>query len=150
MKRLGISIVLLISILNVSRDSNGQDELSAIKNPYFGQKPPGLIPEVFASGIVSIDGRFEGGISFSPNLDEMYFGANNKNEETSIYFSKLKGNKWTPIKRANFTKGQKREEMHPFVSPNGKTIYFTAMDSSFADEKIWYVTRNETSWSEAV
>ncbi len=120
------------------------------QNLLFGQKPPGLTPEVFAPGIVSINNRFEGGISFSPELDEMYFGANDENEETLIYFSKLKDNKWTPIKRANFTGGGKNEEMHPFVSPDGKRIYFTALDTSFSDEKIWYINRSESGWSDAI
>ncbi|MCE7995205.1 MAG: hypothetical protein HEP71_24720 [Roseivirga sp.] len=125
-------------------------EFPVLKGPYLGQKPPGLTPEIFAPGIVSINGRFEGGISFSPDFDEMYFGASNEDEETHIYFSKLRNNQWTPIKRANFTNGRKKEEMHPFVSPDGKRIYFTALDSAFMDEKIWYVNRLEGSWSEAI
>ena len=125
-------------------------EFPVLKGPYFGQKPPGLIPEIFAPGIVSINGRFEGAISFSPDLEEMYFGASNEDDETHIYFSKLQDNKWTPIKRANFTSGKKKEELHPFVSPNGKTIYFAALDSVFSDEKIWYVNRLEDSWTEAI
>jgi len=125
------------------------DDLSTRDHSNFGQKPPGLIPQVFAPGIVSIDGRFEGGISFSPDLKEMYFGAD-EDDETHIYFSKLQGNQWTPIKRADFTKGKKKEELHPFVSPDGKAIYFTALDSAFADEKIWFVNRLEDSWSEAM
>lgn len=125
-------------------------EFPVLKGPYFGQKPPGLTPEVFAPSIVSINGRFEGGISFSPDLEEMYFGANNEDDETHVYFSKLQDNQWTPIKRANFTNGRKREEIHPFVSPNGRKIYFTALDSAFLDEKLWYVNRLEDSWSEAI
>ncbi len=139
----------IIEHLRLKQGSKDND-LSVVENLYLGQKPPGLIPEVFAPGIVSIDGRFEGAISFSPDLKEMYFGADNENEETSIYFSKLKENNWTPIKKANFTHGDKKEEMHPFVSPNGKRIYFTALDASFADEKIWYVNRQQNAWSDAI
>ena len=69
-----------------------------IKPLYFGQKPPELIPEVFAPGIVSIKGRFEGGVSFSPDLKEIYFGASDEDKKTAIYFSKLKNNTWTSIK----------------------------------------------------
>lgn len=127
-----------------------EDEFPVLKGPYFGQKPPGLIPEVFAPGIVSIDRRFEGAISFSPDLEELYFGAKNEDEETAIYFSKLEGGKWTPIKRANFTKGDKKEELHPFVSSIDQRIYFSALDSIFADERIWYVERLEDSWGDAV
>ena len=130
-------------------ESKGSD-LPITRDTYFGQKPPGLTPELFASGVISLNGRFESAVSFSPDLDEIYFAAYSEGEKTSIYFSKLEGNKWTPIKRTNFTKGKKNAEMHPFVSPNGKRIYFTALDSSFADEKIWYVNRLEDSWSDAI
>ena len=129
-----------------SKDS----DLPITRDTYFGQKPPSLTPELFAPGVISLNGRFEGAVSFSPDLDEIYFAAYYEGEETSIYFSKLERNEWTPIKRANFTNGGKNEEMHPFVSPDGKRIYFTALDSSFADEKIWYVNRLENSWSDAI
>ena len=143
-------ITIFLGACATKKQESKNNDSPTIVNPYFGQKPPGLIPEVFAPGIVSINGRFEGAVSFSPDLKEIYFGADNKDEETSIYFSKLEGNQWTPIKRANFTNGQKREEMHPFVSPDGKRIYFTALDSAFADEKIWYVNRLEESCSDAI
>lgn len=130
----------------VSNDSDSP----TIESHFLGQKTPGLIPEIFAPGIVSINGRFEGAISFSPDLEEMYFGASNEDDETHIYFSKLQDNQWTPIKRASFTSGKKKEELHPFVSPNGNRIYFTALDSAFSDEKIWYVNRLEDSWTEAI
>lgn len=123
---------------------------STIENPYFGQKPPGLVPELFAPGIISRKGRFESAITFSPDLTEVYFSASSEGENTSIHYSKLEDNEWSPIKRANFTNGQKNAEMHPFVSPNGKRIYFTALDSSFTDEKIWYANRIKDSWGDAI
>lgn len=129
--------------------STRRDSLT-IESPYFGQKSPGLTPEIFAPGIISINGRNESNISFSPNLDEVYFTANKKDEEVSIYFSKLKNNEWTPAKKANFTNGRKKEELYPFVSFDNKRIYFTALDSVFSDEKIWYVNRLEDYWSDAI
>ncbi len=147
------SILVFALVLNActtkKHKSKNNDSL-ATEVFYFGQKPPGLIPEIFAPGIVSINGRFEGTVSFSPDLEEIYFGANYEGGETSIYFSRLEGDQWTPIKKANFTKGKKNEEIHPFVSPNGKRIYFSALDSVFADEKIWYVDRLEGSWGDAI
>jgi len=62
-----------------------------------GQKLPGFIPEVFASGIVSINGRYEQGISFSYDLDEIYFSAHKEDENAAIYFSKLEDKKWKCI-----------------------------------------------------
>lgn len=134
-----------------SEKSNKNENDSPTKeNFYFGQKPPELTPEVFASGVVSIKGRFESTISFSPDLKEMYFEAKNEDQPSQIYFSKLIDDTWTTIAKANFTKGHKREEMHPFVSPNGKRIYFTAFDSIFSDERIWYINRLESTWSDAI
>ncbi|GGG12505.1 hypothetical protein GCM10011344_11460 [Dokdonia pacifica] len=142
--------ILFLNACNTKKQDSRTDSTSITEQFYFGQKPPGLIPEIFAQGIVSINGRFEGSVSFSPDLKEIYFGASDEDEKTAIYFSKLKNNKWTSIKRANFTNGEKKEEMHPFVSPDGKRIYFTALDSSFVDEKIWYVNRLKDSWSDAI
>lgn len=142
--------VFVLGACSFKKQESKDGDSPSMESSYFGQKPLGLIPEVFAPGIVSIDGRFEGTVSFSSDLTEMYFAADNEDEETSIYFSKLEEDKWTPIKRVDFTNGKKNEEMHPFVSPDGKRIYFTAMDSAFVDEKIWYVNRLEDAWSEAV
>jgi Tol biopolymer transport system component len=150
MKHPYIFIILLLSMLLLSSKSDGQDEFPALKGAYLGQKPAGLIAEVFAPGIISIDGRYEGTISFSPQLDEIYFGANNKNDETAIYYSKLEANGWTAIKKANFTQGEKAEEIHPFVSPVGKRIFFTALNSDLSDTRIWTVNRLHNSWSKAV
>jgi len=141
---------MLFNSCNTKKNESKDNDSPTLETAYFGQKPPGLIPEVFAPGIVSIDGRFEGTISFSSELTELYFAANNEDEETSIYFSKLEDDKWTPIKRANFTNGKRNQEMHPFVSPDGKRIYFTALDSAFTDEKIWYVNRLADFWSDAI
>lgn len=130
---------------NTDDSHSASDNHRDIENPYFGQEPPGLVPEVFAPEIV----KNAHGVSFSPDLDEIYFSASKKDEDVSIYFSKLEGTEWTPIKRANFTNGVKKEELYPFFSPIEERIYFTAYDSIFSDEKIWYVNRLEDSWSDA-
>ncbi|MDY8136017.1 hypothetical protein [Aquimarina sp. 2201CG5-10] len=145
---------LFLNACNSKKQDSEDNDSSKIENLYFGQKPPGLIPEIFAPGIISLNGRYEHGISFSPNLDEVYFSANNKDEDPSIYFSKLKGLTWTDPKRTNFTKGKKVGEMHPFVSPNGRMIHFAAHDSFTSPHhketvKTWYVERTGNSWSDA-
>lgn len=153
------SIIVSIVFLGACKieKSNAKEGDSSIEESfYLGQKPPGLIPEVFAPDIISIEGRNASSISFSPDLDEVYFTVSEKDEKDeevsiySIYFSKLRDNELTPAKRANFTIGRKNEELYPFVSHNGKRIYFTAFDSIFSDEKIWYVNRLEDSWSDAI
>jgi len=146
---------LFLNACNTKKQNSKKSDSSAIESPYFGQKPPGLIPEIFAPGIISLNGRYEHIISFSPDLDEVYFSASKEDEDPSVYFSKLEDKKWTNPKKANFTKGKKVGEMHPFVSPNGEKIYFVAHDSFTKPHheesiKIWYVNRFENSWSDAI
>ena len=135
---------------NTKKQESKNNDSPTIVNPYFGQEPPGLIPEVFAPSIVSINGRHEGAVSFSPDLGEIYFNADNKDQESDIYFSRLEDNKWAPINKADFTKGKIDEEIHPFVSPDGKRIYFTALSSDLSYNKIWYVNRLQNGWSSAI
>ncbi|SFC56269.1 PD40 domain-containing protein [Pseudoalteromonas denitrificans] len=149
MKHSYISITLLFLVLGFSNQSYSQDNFPVLEGPYFGQKAPGLTPEIFAKDVVSINGRYEYGISFSPDLDEMYFSVQNKGESADIYFSKLVDKKWKPIKKAEFTKGKKSGEMEPFVSLDGKKIYFTAYNSDFTDTKIWVANRINNGWGNA-
>ena len=143
-------LIIFINACNTEKSSMKEDNPSTEEISYFGQKPPSLTPEIFAPGAISTNGRGESGVWFLPNLRELYFTASKKDEDVAIYFSKLKEGKWTPIKKANFTKGRKKEEMYPFVSFYDRRIYFTALDSIFSDEKIWYVNRLENSWSDAI
>jgi Tol biopolymer transport system component len=150
MKYICISLTLLFSILAFSSKSYSHDENPVLQGPYFGQKQPGLIPENFAPGIVSIKGRFDFGISFSPDLNEVYFSVQPKSGPADIYFSKIEDKKWQSIQKANFTKGNKAGEMEPFVSADGNRIYFTGYSSGFNNEKIWYIDRLGKGWSNAI
>lgn len=156
MQRFSPSVILFSSFLVVSCAMQAHDEMPVLESPYLGQKPPGLTPEIFAPGIVSINGRHEGTVAFSSDFDEVYFAANNSSK-TSIYFSKLEGDKWIPFKKADFTSGKLDEELgqsvselHPSVSPDGKRLYFTAVSSDVSYTKIWYVNRLKNGWSSAI
>ena len=117
------------------------------KDAYFGLTPPGSIPEVFAPGIVSVNGRYEYAVSFTPDLEEIYFTAHDKGESASVYFSKLVDGKWTNPEKANLTRGEKKAEMEAFVNHSGQKIYFTAYNSN--DIKIWCAIRSGDWWSSA-
>jgi hypothetical protein len=47
MDRIGISIVLLFSIIAMSGNSYSKDKFPALENRYLGQKLPGLHPVLF-------------------------------------------------------------------------------------------------------
>jgi len=141
-------LALLLLILAMSSNSYSQNKFPILEGPYFGQKTPGLIPEIFAPGIVSVDGIYEGEVTFSPDLDEMYFSPTIEGH-SYVYFSKLEKRKWTKPTKANFTKGKVSDEFGAVVSYSGKRIYFATYDTK-APLKIWYVNRTEDSWSDAV
>ena len=145
----GLALTIFLNACNTKKQGSKDSNTLIIENPYFGQKAPGLTPKLFAPGVISLNGRYEYGISFSPDLDEVYYSGNKKGGVADIYFSKLEGKKWTHPKKANFTKGEKEEEMQPFVSFNGNTIYFVAYNADNTDSKIWYVNRLGDSWSDA-
>ncbi|TFH46496.1 MAG: hypothetical protein E4G94_02290 [ANME-2 cluster archaeon] len=138
-------LLLLLMAIILSADSIYSQ--SEKLNFYLEQKSPGMNPELFAPGIISVEGRYEYGVSFSPRLDEIYFSVETTNEGANIYFSKFKNGKWSNPEKTNLTKGEKKFEMEAFVSPDGNRIYFTAFDSM--NINIWYVNRYEDTWSNA-
>jgi WD40-like Beta Propeller Repeat len=143
-------LIIFISLNTVFAQENIKSDsiFSIMNDKYLGQSPPGDTSEIFAPGIVSVNGRYEYGVSFTPDLEEIYFTGHKKGESSSVYFSKLIDKKWTIPKKANLTNGLKRAEMEAFVNHNGKKIYFTAYDSR--DVNIWCATRSENWWSNAI
>ncbi|ALU41848.1 hypothetical protein [Pseudoalteromonas rubra] len=116
---------------------------------WLGQKPPGTQPKQFAPDIVSVEGRYEFGVSFSPDLREMYFTAltvvEGADTYPQIYHTKLTEGQWTKPERADFTQGKMAYELVPYVSLNEDRVYFTARQPDSKDSGIWYVPRNKSS-----
>ena len=74
---------------------------------YFGQTPPGMTPEIFAPGIISVENRYEYTISFSPDGKECCFGVTNTDwSACTIYYTKQDENgKWSSPNKAYFQNG---------------------------------------------
>jgi hypothetical protein len=131
MTRICISITLLLSILTMSSKSYSQDDFPVLENPYLGQKPPGLIPELFAPDIIQTEHR-EAEAAFTPDLKEFYFrrrGGEYKNN--TLVVIQYKDNRWTESvvpPRAG----------EPFISPDGKILYLGKK----------YRERTNSGWSE--
>jgi hypothetical protein len=67
-----LSVVFLLCGLIMSSKSYSQDEFPVLEGPLMGQKPPGMVAEPFAQGIISKeDWELEG--VFSPGMKEFYF-----------------------------------------------------------------------------
>ena len=64
MKKISIFLLFLFLILIMQLDLKAEDKFPVLKGPYLGQKPPGMVPKVFAPGIISTEAA-EGCSSFS-------------------------------------------------------------------------------------
>ena len=90
MKHFNISIILLLIALTITNRSSALDEHPVLEGPYLGQKPPGLIPDAFAPGIVSTENYELTGV-FTPNMKEFYLIRDGgKYEKPSLVYLKMK------------------------------------------------------------
>lgn len=123
-----------------------------INKPYLDQKTPGLIPEVFAPGIISTRST-EFGIAFSPSGDEIYFGRQSGSSPTAIYVTKNVEGEWTEAEKLPFSGND--FDMDPFLSCDGTKLFFGSMRSNGNPYArgcdIWYAEKTEDgSWSEVI
>jgi ankyrin repeat protein/Tol biopolymer transport system component len=128
------------------------------QGPYFGQKPPGTTPQIFAPGIVSTPAH-EFACSFSPDGKEFYFTRRETRQSpTLIMVSGYIDGLWTVPEPAPFNdKFAAREgsmSFEPMVSPDGRRLYFSS-DRSLPGQagpggppmmNIWYVEREGGRW----
>lgn len=136
---------LMIIVLSIMP---GCDQKSTID--YFGQEPPGLVPKVFAPGIVSLENTLENGCTFSRGLTEFYFTREDRSKGYCwIFVSRLVDGRWMPPEVAPFS-GKQFTDCEPHISPDGKMLFFVRMhptDQSF-ENGLWFVRRTETGWSD--
>jgi hypothetical protein len=145
---------MVLGIAADVRGRTGQD----CQNPYFGQKPPGTTPEIFAPGIVSTSAH-EFGCSFTPDGKEFYFTRRETPQSpTLIMVSKCVDGVWTTPEAAPFNeKSAAREDsmsFEPLVTPDGRRLYFSS-DRPLPGQagpggppmlNIWYVEREGDRW----
>jgi Tol biopolymer transport system component len=140
-------LVLVIGWLPHEKQAS-QEDLPPLKGPYLGQKPPGMIPEIFAPGTVSTS-YDECMAFFTPDGKEFYFmlwGA----PHGVILFTKEVNNRWTNPQVASFS-GKYHGKFS--LSPDGNKIVFSSnrpldgrgepIDSYYS----WIVERTDTGWS---
>jgi hypothetical protein len=109
---------------------------------YFGQKPPGAEPEMFAPGIISRDGHFEHSAAvYSPDMREVYWSALDREQGYyKIYFIRFVNGEWTAPEVVPFL-DENRGELGPAFSPDGNKLYFDM------NRDIWVVEREGDGWS---
>jgi len=123
--------VLLLNACNIIKERENDPEFLNLESRYFGQKPPDLIPQMFAPGIIASEEGFAGSVKFSPDMKEIYF---NK-----------KGGKYkdfTPLviryENDNWQDESVTDLIFPVFSRDGNIIY----------KGNQYKERTESGWSE--
>lgn len=125
------SIALLLSTLVISGNTYSQSNSSNEVPPYLGQKPPGLVPELFAPELIKTKHR-EAEAAFTPDLTEFYFRRRGGEHKRNILVvMQYKDNQWieSPVPpRAG----------EPFISVDGQRLYLGKK----------YRERTDSGWSE--
>lgn len=95
MKKLGLNLKgLSVACLLAGNCLAEEPFPDALEGSYMGQKPPGLVAEVFAPGIVSTEGWEVEGV-FAPGMKEFYFVKENKdtNQRVTVGYRQI-DNHW--------------------------------------------------------
>jgi len=115
---------------------------------YLGQEPPVHEPKLFAPDIVSsVNGDDNhSSLTIGPDDKEIYWNMRNK-----IWMTKLENGRWIEPEIAPFCKNDSYMYDNPFITPDGKKMFFTSTRSgsvSSEKENIWYVEKTSSGWSE--
>ena len=104
--------------------------------------------EVFAPGVLSVEGRIECAIGFMPGYDECYICIRKQDwSKSQVYRSQYVDGKWNEPVVASFSDEQ---SIGAWPSPDGKRIYFISPKPKFPPANIWMCNRLEDDWTEPV
>jgi hypothetical protein len=132
----------------------GAPTFPALTGPYFGQTPPRQIAAPIAEGSVASRYRHHGTVVFSPDGREAYWAVLDYGKERRrvILESRIENGTWTPPRLASFSRVGAYDDV-PFVSPDGKRLFFISARSLTPGgkpdkERIWVMERGATGWQE--
>ena len=151
MKSKAIYVGILLSIVLVFSSNAQQNDFPLLKGPYLGQKPPGMMPEIFALGIVSTEDHIEMGCTYTSDGKEIYFARSETSDIQSnfaIWMVRQEDGRWGKPEIAPFS-GVYRD-FSPFVTPDGKYLFFYRMSSKEAEARrgTWIVEKTGGTWGE--
>jgi hypothetical protein len=108
--------------------------------PYKGQEPPGLVPTVFAPGLISVPGRFVHSVCLSQDCRECYFTVRTPDWSSSqIMVTRFEAGNWTQPVPLSFGR------MCPSLADGDQSLYFIGQGA-----KVWKARRVAHGWSEPV
>ncbi|MBE0654881.1 MAG: PD40 domain-containing protein [Bacteroidales bacterium] len=140
-----ISCILAVAITTYAQ----QSDFPKLSGPYLGQKPPGMIPELFAPEVMNSEVGYHSSIIFSPDLTEAYWSPMAR--ENILFYSRIVNGKWSGP--AVLETGLKKGAHDATLSPDGNRLFFLSFESDSPGggerERIWYSERVPGGWSDA-
>ncbi|MGI9545310.1 MAG: hypothetical protein ACR2MX_18750 [Cyclobacteriaceae bacterium] len=138
----------IFTIVSAS-DCTGQINNSRI---YLNQKPPGLLPEIFAPDIISLSNESEFGSVFSKDGKEFFYGVDIEGR-TEIRYTELQNSRWTEPKA--IISHEVFGYNDPFLSPDESELYYISDQPADGmeekkDHDIWYSKRTPEGWSDPI
>jgi len=120
------------------------------QGPYFGQQPPGLTPEIFAPGFISLPGRFERTPNLYTDGKEFYFTVILPDHtDQDIYYSICDANgQWSDPQEIYFSVDMISADIS--LTSDGNRMCFSSNEgkSNFWDGDIWVSERLGSWWAE--
>ncbi len=154
MKAIIVCFAALFLLTEITQAQETSSDFPILSGPYLGQKPPGLEPEIFARGIISLEGTCEGFGTFSPDGKMFVYMKYLPEEEdpSQIWISELRDERWTKPVRAPFDT-EHREWDYGFAQDRNR-FYFTSDRPAFINGEsarngnIWFVDFVSSQWTE--
>lgn len=151
-----IFLTLLLLLILESCSKNNRSNLTLLDNQI-----PTDTPLIFAPGIISIDDHVSGSITFSPDMDELFFNLRKSGESHNLYTMKLIDGEWSEPKPALFSTNKEYLDFHSRFNPKGDRLYFGStrpttnetIKKSNTSKQLhqWYIEKDENgSWSDPI
>lgn len=157
-----IGIFGIFALSSISFGDGDNRNATVIKGHYLGERFPGSQLLLFSDTVVSSLFDEHSGPVFSRDGHEVYWSTYFGDENTGVilHMKMGKDRRWTLPENASFSK-EEYCDLNPFLSPNGKTLYFTSRrpvtkpvnDSKESKAKpgeinAWKLQRTDDGWSE--
>jgi hypothetical protein len=150
-----VSLAFFIFMMPVVAQEKTSDktDFPLLKGPYLGQKPPGLTPEIFAPGIVSIDEYSEFVCIFTPGAEECIFDryGDDEYQKGAVFTTRIENGKWIkPEIHKLFAKYG--EVFLPTLSPDGQYWFFTSNTLPIPEGvksiiPMYFINKTEMDWT---
>ncbi len=111
-------------------------------------------PEVFAPGVVSVEGQNLYRGQFTPDGQAFYFfrKLDDGRENYRIWYTERTGDQWQPAARLRVE--PEDSDMYPAFSPDGNVMVISSYrpnhDSDTHQANLWYLRRSEGGWGAPV